>query len=92
MAKTDAHAKAMTTKYQHRPAIELYDVPNDPYCMNNLAGDSKYDRTIKRLDKKLRGWMRACGDEGQATEMRALEHLAKKKHLETTGNRDQHKR
>lgn len=92
MAKTDAHAKAMTTKYQHRPAIELYDVPNDPYCMNNLAGDSKYDRNIKRLDKKLRGWMRACGDEGQATEMRALEHLAKKKHLETTGNRDQHKR
>ena len=49
-AETDAHAKAMTFKYQHRPAIELYDVRNDPFCMNNLAGDTKYSNIIIRLD------------------------------------------
>ncbi len=32
LAETDAHAKAMTFKYQHRPAIELYDVRNDPFA------------------------------------------------------------
>ena len=78
LAETDAHAKAMTTNYQHRPAIELYDVQNDPYCMNNLAGDAKYSKTITRLDTELKKWMKACGDEGQATEMRAFEHMPSK--------------
>lgn len=78
-AETDTHAKAMTTNYQHRPAIELYDVPNDPYCMNNLAEDKKYSGMISRLDKELKRWMKYCGDEGQPTEMRALEHMAKGK-------------
>lgn len=80
LAETDAHAKAMTTNYQHRPAIELYDVPNDPYCMNNLADKASYSDIINRLDKELKKWMKDCGDEGQATEMRALEHLAKNRH------------
>lgn len=79
IAETDIHAKVVTTKYQRRPAIELYDVPNDPYCMNNLAEDNKYSRMIRHLDKELKRWMKYCGDEGQLTEMRALEHMAKGK-------------
>lgn len=75
--ETNPHAKAMTTQYQHRPAIELYDVPNDPYCMTNLAEDQKYANVITLLDKELKKWMKECGDEGQATEMRALEHIAR---------------
>ena len=55
----------MTIKYQHRPAIELYDVKNDPYCMKNLAEDAKQASTISRLDKELKRWMKDCGDEGQ---------------------------
>ena len=78
LAETDAHAKAMTFKYQHRPAIELYDVRNDPFCMNNLAGDTKYSNIIIRLDAELKKWMKACGDEGQATEMRAFDHMPSK--------------
>lgn len=78
LAETDAHAKAMTTNYQHRSAIELYDVQNDPYCMNNLAENAKYSKTITRLDIELKKWMKACGDEGQATEMRAFEHMPSK--------------
>ena len=79
LAETDAHAKAMTTKYQHRPAIELYDVKNDPYCMKNLAEDAKQASTISRLDKELKRWMKDCGDEGQPTEMRAFEHMPGKR-------------
>ena len=78
LARTDAHALAVTTKYQHRPAIELYDVSNDPYCMNNLAENKECTGIIKRLDKKLKQWMEYCGDEGQPTEMRALEHMSGK--------------
>ena len=78
LAETDAHAKAMTFKYQHRPALELYDVRNDPFCMNNLAGDTKYSNIIIRLDAELKKWMKACGDEGQATEMRAFDHMPSK--------------
>ena len=78
LAETDAHAKAMTFKYQHRPAIELYDVRNDPFCMNNLAGNTKYSNIIIRLDAELKKWMKACGDEGQATEMRAFDHMPSK--------------
>lgn len=73
-AETDAHAQAMTYKYQHRPGIELYDVQNDPYCMHNLSGQKSMQKVIRRLDKQLKRWMQSCGDEGQATEMRALEH------------------
>ena len=74
MAQTDPHAKWITDKYQHRPAIELYDVENDRYCMNNLAELSEYNEVIERMDKALREWMDYCGDKGQATEMEALEH------------------
>ena len=79
LAETDSHAKAMTIKYQHRPAIELYDVKNDPYCMKNLAEDAKQASTISRLDKELKRWMKDCGDEGQPTEMRAFEHMPGKR-------------
>lgn len=74
-AETDTHARAMTTKYQHRPSIELYDISNDPYCMSNLAENKDCASIIKHLDKELKKWMKDCGDEGQATEMGALEHM-----------------
>ena len=72
LAETDAHAKTITSKYQYRPAVELYDVRNDPFCMNDLAGDAKYSSIVTT---ELKKWMKACGDEGQATEMRAFEHM-----------------
>ncbi len=78
LAKTDHKAKIITEKYQHRPAIELYDLEKDPYCMNNLAEKLEYSNTIAKMDKVLKEWMRSCGDNGQETEMRAYEHMPKK--------------
>ena len=75
----DPKMKPIFDKYQHRPAIELYNTKEDPYCLNNLADDPKYASVIKRMDGKLKAWMKSCGDEGQPTEMRALEHQARNK-------------
>ena len=82
--ETDKHAREMTHKYQYRPAIELYDVEKDPYCMKNLADDPNYKTKINELDKQLKGWMKYCGDKGQETEMDALNHLASNLQKDTT--------
>jgi N-sulfoglucosamine sulfohydrolase len=73
-AQTDTLARWITNKFQHRPAVELYDLENDKYCMNNIAGRSQNKAIIERMDKVLREWMALCGDKGQATEMDALNH------------------
>jgi len=72
--ENDERARWITNRYQKRPAIELYDVENDRYCLNNLAEVAEYKTVIDRMDKVLHQWMDYCGDLGQATEMKALEH------------------
>lgn len=74
VAENDPFAAWVTHRYQHRPAIELYDIENDRYCMKNIAGLPENAPIIERLDKVLKEWMEACGDEGQPTEMKATEH------------------
>ncbi len=69
------HAEAMTHKYHHRPAEELYDVENDPHCLNNLIGNPKYAILKKELSAQLDGWMRSQGDKGAETE--AIAHTRK---------------
>lgn len=64
----DAHALAMTKKYQHRPAEELYDVQADPHCLKNLIADPDLAATRKELSAKLDAWMKSQGDKGAATE------------------------
>ncbi len=76
-ALTDSLARWITNKYQHRPAIELYDLEKDKYCMHDLAGNAAYKPVVERLDRALKAWMASCDDEGQATEMKALDHQFK---------------
>ena len=57
----------------------LLALPQETYCMKNLAEDAKQASTISRLDKELKRWMKDCGDEGQPTEMRAFEHMPGKR-------------
>jgi N-sulfoglucosamine sulfohydrolase len=73
----DAHARAMTEKYQHRPAEELYDVENDPHCLNNLIDDPAYAELKAELSTRLDAWMKSQGDEGAATEALALTRKSK---------------
>jgi uncharacterized sulfatase len=71
----DAHAQAMTKKYQHRPAEELYDVANDPHCLDNLIEDSRLAELKSELSRKLDEWMTSQGDRGAETE--AIAHTRK---------------
>jgi uncharacterized sulfatase len=68
-AATDASAKTLVNRYQHRPAEELYEVSTDPFEMNNLADDPALAGVKSALREKLLAWMESQGDQGAATEM-----------------------
>ncbi|BCM93485.1 arylsulfatase [Abditibacteriota bacterium] len=72
--QTDAFAKEQAERYQHRPAVELYDLQNDPFELKNLAGQSEQKSNLTRLRAALDAWMKDQGDEGVKTEMEAKEH------------------
>lgn len=76
-AKTDAFAKETVDRYQWRPAEELYDLENDPYEFNNLAGQEKFKTLQNDLRRLLLDWMDQQGDLGQETEMAALSRTFK---------------
>lgn len=74
-AAGDARAKRLVHDYQHRPAEELYDCEADPWNRNNLIADPKLAAVRGELRAKLEAWMKQQGDEGQATELKALERM-----------------
>ncbi len=45
-----------------RPAEELYDIQADPGCIDNLAGDDKYNDMLKDLRKRLEDHLKKTGD------------------------------
>lgn len=73
--ENDPHAQAMVSKYQSRPAEELYDVRTDPHCLKNLVANSSLSAVRKELSDKLDAWMKSQGDQGAATE--AIAHTRK---------------
>ena len=73
----DEVAAERVKAYQHRPAEELYDLEADPFEMHNVINDPKYAESLEKLRKSLDEWMQQQGDEGQATEMDALNRQAK---------------
>ncbi|NNM30611.1 MAG: sulfatase [Akkermansiaceae bacterium] len=82
----DAHARAMTQKYQHRPEEELYDIIMDPHCTKNLAGDPAMAEIRKDLREILEAWMRSQGDKGAETEEIAHTRKAGYQSKEKSGN------
>jgi uncharacterized sulfatase len=63
-AAGDAHAQALLDKYHNRPAEELYRMANDPFEMENLAGDPELAGVKEQLRAQLQRWMKAQGDPG----------------------------
>jgi uncharacterized sulfatase len=76
-AKTNDNAAALVNRYKSRPREELYNIKEDPNCLNNLADNPEYLKEKELLRQKLLAWMEDCGDKGQETEMEALKHQAK---------------
>ena len=63
-AKQNEHAKWLVERYQKRPEIELYDIENDPWELNNIASDSQNASIIKTMKEQLEIWMAEQQDEG----------------------------
>ena len=45
-----------------RPAVELYDIRKDPYCLVNLAEDARYRDIQERLQEQLNAFLTDTGD------------------------------
>ena len=73
-ADGNPRAKRIINRYRHRPAEELYDVVADPWNTRNLAKSAPLASIKTELRVKLDAWMQSQGDEGQATELAALDH------------------
>ena len=61
--------------YRHRPALELYDLQNDPWELHNLAADPGLADRRDELHAALRAWMAQQGDCGDATERAAFTRM-----------------
>ncbi|VGO22111.1 sulfatase family protein [Pontiella sulfatireligans] len=48
--------------YGKRPRLELYDIKNDPFQMNNLAANPEYKEVVAKLEKQLLTEMKTTGD------------------------------
>lgn len=48
----------------HKPLTELYDLQNDPYELDNLAGSADVAEVQNRLAAELRRWILAARDSG----------------------------
>lgn len=66
--KENAHANL----YRNRPELELYNIKNDKYELNNLANEPKLKVIQDNLFAELKSWMNQQGDLGIPTEMKAL--------------------
>ena len=58
----------LVKRFMHRPAEQLYRVADDPYEMNNLAGDKTQAKRLAKLRVELDRWMKAQNDPGAAVD------------------------
>ena len=48
--------------FDHRVVEELYNVKEDPDCLNNLAQSGKHQDVLEAMRLKLKAWMKETGD------------------------------
>jgi arylsulfatase A-like enzyme len=60
---------------QTKPDEELYDLYNDPYELNNLAGDPEYEDKLIELRNELENWQNQYGDMGFIPEEEMIKQM-----------------
>lgn len=68
-AENSPHDRFLIDRIITRPAIEFYDLKNDPYELVNLANDTKYADIIAAYKSKLEIWMKQQGDPGASIDI-----------------------
>lgn len=63
-AQHDEEAAMLTNRIAYKPAIEFYDIQQDPNELHNLAEKPAYEKLIKQYTARLQNWMKEQGDSG----------------------------
>ncbi|NGM66575.1 sulfatase [Sphingobacterium sp. SGR-19] len=63
-AKHNEAAAKLTNRIAHKPAVEFYDLQQDPNELHNLAEEPAYKKLITKYTNRLQNWMREQGDSG----------------------------
>ena len=72
---------ALTKRYMLRPPEQLYWTAKDPYELDNIVSDPKFDKTKARLITALDEWMKDQGDPGAEVDTQeALQAAREGKH------------
>lgn len=58
----ERHPFLFTLAFQKRPEFQLFDVINDPWCLNDLARHPLYRRTVEQLFAELKAELIQQGD------------------------------
>ena len=61
-AQTNLHVAQRVKMFRYRAPEELYDLRNDPDCLNNLVDKAGFENQRKRMQSRLHDWMRLTGD------------------------------
>jgi N-sulfoglucosamine sulfohydrolase len=69
--RTDPRASFLVERYRHRPPVELYDLENNPWEMDNRASNTRLAAVRDVLERRLDAWMRQQGDTGLEIERKA---------------------
>lgn len=69
-AEEDECTDFLVNHYVKRPAIEFYDLKNDPWELNNIATKQKYAKRIITMKAALEKWMSEQGDLGAEMDVR----------------------
>ncbi|MFC2157456.1 sulfatase-like hydrolase/transferase [Acidobacteriota bacterium] len=56
--------KIQSVFWNTKPHEELYDTENDPWEINNLAGDPAYNKVLDRMRNANKAWMARISDTG----------------------------
>jgi len=63
-AESDPHAERLLGRIRHYPEIQLFDLQQDPWEMNNLADNPQYASKVRELQQAIKTWMKSQGDDG----------------------------
>lgn len=70
--------QAQSIFWNEKPAEELYDTENDPWEVNNLAGDPAYKEVLERMRAENQSWVTGIYDTGFIPEAERMERSGNK--------------
>ena len=74
-SETDAQARTLVDRLVRRPAVQMYDLRNDPWELENVADRADLQAIRKEMEARLAAWMNDQGDPGAAVESMTREEM-----------------